>query len=46
MGKSKAQVIRFERTNRGNISLKDRSNRTRTGQFKTGKVKAHPKKAR
>lgn len=40
----KPRFEKFGSVNRNNLKLALRSQRTRTGAFKTGRVKAHPKK--
>ena len=38
---SKVKVEKFDKVNKSKINVSDRLNKTRTGQSKAGKVKAH-----
>ena len=43
MAKAKVKVEKFDKVNKSKITVSDRLNKTRTGQSKAGKVKAHGK---
>lgn len=40
---TKVKAEKFDRINREQMNMKGRSMRTRTGAFKTGKIRAHGK---